>query len=157
MPQKLSSKKEKFLQVVRAFNQNGIRFLIAGARALSFYGYDRFTRDYDICITPDPHEIEKILDILNQLEFRFSEPVDATMISQSINVHLVAEVDIDLLIHPKGFSFEEAWNQRVSVKEEGCELYFVSKEDLITMKEAVGRPQDKLDVQKIKQVVNDEV
>src|SRR3990167_3291165 len=140
----------QFFQVVKKLNQKNIRFLMAGARAVAFHGYSRFTRDYDLCIAPDPKTIDEVLDVLNKLGFQFSEPVDATMISQSINAHLVSEVDIDLLIQPKGFSFEEAWKNRITVKEKNCELYFVSKNDLIVMKEASGRPQDIVDIAALK-------
>lgn len=90
--------------------------------------------------------------MLNKLGFQFSEPVDATMISQSINAHLVSEVDIDLLIQPKGFSFEKAWENRITVKEKNCELYFISKNDLVVMKEASGRPQDLVDIEALKKI-----
>ena len=141
---------DKFLQVVKALNDNKVRFLIAGARAVAFHGYSRFTHDYDICVAPDPAPIDGILDVFYRLGFRFAEPVDAIMIAQSVNVHLVAEIDIDLLIRPKGFSFEEAWQRRVSVEMSGCLIHFVSKEDLIAMKRAVGRPQDLLDIEHLK-------
>jgi len=141
---------EKFFSVLQEFNRRQIRFLIAGARALAFHGYSRFTRDYDICIAPDPQIIDRVLDILNRLGFQLSEPVDASMIAQSINIHLVGDVDLDLLIHPKGFDFAEAWKRRITIQENGCEIYFVSKADLIAMKEAVSRPQDKLDVERLR-------
>lgn len=145
-----SSLPQKILQLIRELNRSKIRFLIAGARALAFHGYSRFTRDYDICVTPDPTVIDQVLDVMNRLGFQVSEPVDATMIAQSINIHFVSDVDVDLLIRPKGFSFDEAWKRCVAVQEEDCKIYFVSKEDLIAMKEAVGRPQDRLDVEKLK-------
>ncbi len=44
------------------------------------------------------------------------------------------------------FSFDEAWPRRVTVKENDYEIHFVSKSDLIRMKEAVGRPKDLLDI-----------
>lgn len=140
-----------FLKVIQQLNRSEIRFLIAGARALAYHGYSRFTQDYDICIAPDPHIIDRVLDHLNTLGFQLSEPVDAQMIAQSVNIHLVGEIDIDLLIHPKGFSFEKAWRNRKSVMEEKTTIFFVSKQDLIAMKIASGRPQDKLDVQKLKE------
>lgn len=146
---KKNSKSQKFLELVQKFNEHNIRFLVAGARALAFYGYSRYTRDYDICITPDLKVIDQALDILSQLGFVFAEPVDAKMISQSINIHLVSEIDVDLLIKPAGFSFEDAWNRRVVINDNKSIVYFVSKDDLIAMKTAVNRPQDKIDLEKL--------
>lgn len=155
MPRKESSPSHsltgEILQVIQRFNEQKIRYMIAGARALAFHGYPRFTRDYDLCVTPDPAIIDHVLDILSGLGFQISEPVDASMIAQSINIHLYSEVDLDLLIHPKGFAFEEAWQRRITVQESGAEVYFVSKEDLIAMKEASGRLQDKADVENLKE------
>ena len=138
------------VQVIQEFNRQKIHFLIAGARALAFYGYPRYTQDYDICIAPDPQTIDQTLEIFHQCGFTLSEPVDATMIAQSVNIHLASEIDIDLLIQPKGFSFEVAWVRRTTIEEEGLKIHFVSRMDLISMKEASGRPQDQLDIQYLK-------
>ena len=143
---------DPFLGVVRALNAKKIRFLIAGARALAFHGYSRFTRDYDLCVAPDPRTIDQALELFHGLGFQLAEPVDAMMIAQSVNIHFIGPVDVDLLIRPKGFSFEEAWKHRAIVKVSDCEISFVSRDDLILMKEAVGRPQDSLDVERLRKL-----
>lgn len=74
------------------------------------------------------------------------------MIAQSVNIHLVSDIDVDLLIRPKGFSFDRAWEKRIQIQAGKSEIYFVSREDLIKMKEATGRPQDKLDVERLKKI-----
>jgi hypothetical protein len=49
-----------------------------------------------------------------------------------------------------GIEFEVAWKNRKKVVElDGFEIPFISRPDLILAKKASGRPQDKIDVDKL--------
>lgn len=58
---------------------------------------------------------------------------------------------IDLLTGIDGVDFDEAWNRRMEVEVGGRQIPFISREDLITNKRAVARPQDLADVAKLEQ------
>ena len=49
-----------------------------------------------------------------------------------------------------GVEFESVWNRRVEVKIDELYIQFISRKDLIKAKIAAGRPQDKLDAEKLK-------
>lgn len=50
-----------------------------------------------------------------------------------------------------GIEFDEAWNNREVVQLDDLKLLFISRYDLIRSKEASGRPQDKIDAEKLKE------
>ena len=50
-----------------------------------------------------------------------------------------------------GIEFDEAWNNREVVKLDDLQILFISRSDLIRSKEASGRPQDKIDLEKLKE------
>ena len=50
-----------------------------------------------------------------------------------------------------GIEFDEAWENRESVELGELKILFISRADLIRAKEASGRPQDMLDVDKLKE------
>ncbi len=50
-----------------------------------------------------------------------------------------------------GVEFEEAWKNREVVELDDLKIPFISISDLILAKEASGRPQDKIDIDKLKE------
>jgi hypothetical protein len=56
---------------------------------------------------------------------------------------------IDILTSIDGLEFTAAWARRVMVRINNMDVPFISRDDLITNKKAVGRPQDIADVQRL--------
>ena len=56
---------------------------------------------------------------------------------------------IDILTSISGVDFDGAWGNRDIVEIEGLQIPVLSREDLIRNKEAVGRPQDIADLQRL--------
>jgi hypothetical protein len=50
-----------------------------------------------------------------------------------------------------GIEFDEAWKDRKFVELDDLSIPFISRSDLIRAKEASGRPQDKIDLEQLKQ------
>jgi hypothetical protein len=50
-----------------------------------------------------------------------------------------------------GVEFEEAWKNREVVALDGLKIPFISRSDLIRAKEASGRPQDRIDIDNLKE------
>ncbi len=61
----------------------------------------------------------------------------------------VAPRRIDILTAIEGVDFEAAWQDRLIVEIEGLSVPVISKQDLVTNKRAVGRPQDLADVKRL--------
>jgi hypothetical protein len=53
---------------------------------------------------------------------------------------------VDILMSIAGVDFEDACNRRETAKINGGEFFFISKKDLITAKQAAGRPKDLSDL-----------
>ena len=58
---------------------------------------------------------------------------------------------IDLLTGIDGVDFDDAWSRHVKFDINGELVPFISREDLITNKRAVARPQDLADVAKLEE------
>jgi hypothetical protein len=58
---------------------------------------------------------------------------------------------VDIMMSIPGVEFERAWQNREVVELEGLEIPFISRADLILAKKASGSPQDKIDLQKLKE------
>ena len=57
---------------------------------------------------------------------------------------------LDIMMSIPGVEFESAWGHREEVRLGGFVIPFISKADLITAKEASGRPQDLIDAEKLR-------
>ncbi len=58
---------------------------------------------------------------------------------------------VDIMISIPGIEFEEAWKNREIVKLFNLKIPFISRTDLIRTKNASGRPQDKIDIDRLKE------
>ena len=58
---------------------------------------------------------------------------------------------VDIMMSIPGIEFNEAWEKREVVKLDNLKILFVSRSDLIRAKEASARPQDKIDIDKLKE------
>jgi hypothetical protein len=56
---------------------------------------------------------------------------------------------VDIMMSIPGIEFDEAWENRVAVDLGDLEILFISRSDLIRVKEASARPQDKIDIEKL--------
>ncbi len=58
---------------------------------------------------------------------------------------------IDILMGVPRVDFEQAWENRGEANIDGIVIFYMSREDLITSKRAVGRDQGLLDIKKLEQ------
>jgi hypothetical protein len=59
---------------------------------------------------------------------------------------------VDIMMSIPGVEFEEAWKNRAVVELDSLKIPFISRSDLIRAKEASGKPQDKMDIDRLKSV-----
>lgn len=63
-----------------------------------------------------------------------------------------APVRIDIITSCAGIKFSSAWKNRVRSKYGDIDVYFISLEDLIKNKKAIGRDRDLLDAKYLERV-----
>lgn len=134
-----------------AFNEQHVRYLIVGGYALGVHAEPRATKDLDIFISPDAENSEAIFRALAQYgaPLQGLSPKDFTDGSTFQIGQPPAR--IDLLQQIDGVTFDEAWSRRVEGRIDGeVQAAVISQHDLIRNKLASGRPQDLLDVKKIR-------
>lgn len=131
--------------------------MIGGIPA-GFYGQPRFTEDLDFTADPEA-AVKKFAELIRELERRDFILASSRPTSEELkSVSSLRIVDtrnktmIDLVLHPKGFSWDPEILRRrrqerlLSYK---MKIWCVSIEDLVVMKIANGEPQDLKDVERI--------
>ena len=140
---------DDFREFLRCLIAREVRFLIVGGHAVSFHGYPRFTHDVDVVVIPEETNVEALLAALSDFGFG-SVALEVSDFLKPITVVLgrpPAQVDIMTFI--KGVELGEAWARREVGELDGIEVAFISRQDLITNKRAVGRPEDLADIARI--------
>jgi len=143
-------------ELLRAFNDRGVKYLVIGGYAYGVHAEPRATKDLDIFIRAD----EEISQAVFRALVLFGAPLEglspADFMDGSTFQIGQPPARIDLLQHIDGISFDEAWKNRIEGAVDGeTQVFVISKNDLIRNKLASGREQDLLDVKKIRAAAED--
>ena len=116
---------ELFLHFVRPLNRSGIRYVIGGSVAATFYGEPRFTRDVDVMVFLNEPGIRKLPELFPATEC-YLPPIEVIMAEvargsrrQFNIIHLDTTFKAD--IYPTGRDEFNAWafrNERTVTYEE---------------------------------------
>jgi len=136
-----------FAEMLDALSAADADFLIVGAHALAAHGRPRATGDLGIWIRPTSDNAKRVWRALTQ----FGAPLAQISIDDLARPEVVFQIGIvpariDLLTSLTAIDFDSAWQRRQIIDVEGRALPFLSREDLIANKTAVGRPRDLADI-----------
>jgi predicted nucleotidyltransferase len=140
-----------FKELLKNFNDHGVKFLIVGAYAVMRYTEPRYTKDLDVWVEPAAENAEKVFSALAD----FGAPMEGVAPADFTNPDLIFQIGIepnriDVLMAVKGLRFAEAWPRRVETQFDDEPMSLVCREDLLISKEAAGRPQDMLDAEALR-------
>ncbi|MFH1008062.1 MAG: nucleotidyltransferase [Candidatus Latescibacterota bacterium] len=141
-----------FRELLNLFEKHDIRYLVVGGYAVMKYSEPRYTKDLDVWIATDPENANSVYIALKE----FGAPLanlTATDFTQKDCFYQMGRppLRVDIMMSIPGVEFEAAWKNRESVELDGLEIPFISRTDLILAKKASSRPQDKIDLEKLKE------
>jgi hypothetical protein len=125
--------------------------MIIGGFAVIKYAEPRFTKDIDIWVGTDHENARRVYDALKEFGAPLSgiSPDDFTKEGYFYQMGR-PPFRVDIVMTIPGIAFEEAWVNRVITELESNLAAFISKPDLIRAKAASGRPQDLLDLERLR-------
>jgi hypothetical protein len=143
---------QDYQDIITLFNKHNVRFLIAGAYAMSKVGYSRSTYDIDLWIEKTKENAINIFHALDEFGVPFSIDPDDFLAPNSVLQIGIEPNRIDILTDIDGLTFQEAWRNRQLVKFDDIETYSLEIHDIIKNKTASNRPKDKLDLVQLKEL-----
>jgi Nucleotidyl transferase AbiEii toxin, Type IV TA system len=142
-------------QVLRAFEREGVRYVVFGAAALNLHGLARFTEDLDVFIEPEHENIDRLKRALQSV---FADP----QIEEISADDLLGEYPAVQYVPPEGtfhidvltrlgdaFRFEDL--EVVRVPFEDLTVSIASPATLYRMKRDTVRLKDRADAQLLKE------
>ena len=138
-------------ELLELLTSHSVDFLVVGAHALAHHGYPRATKDVDVWVRREMDNVERMAEALREFGANLGDGYRAFALENRKMVRLgVPPNMVDILNFAGEESFEEVWAGRVQGVLLGVSVHFPSRTALIKMKEAAGRPQDLVDVQRLK-------
>ena len=138
-----------YKELLQLLNEFQVEYLIVGGFAVMKYGEPRYTKDLDVWIENSAPNSQKLVQALK----RFGAPLDQdgitpeTFTNKQVVYQIgIAPVRIDILTEITGVKFVDAWKKRVASTFFGVPVHFISFDDLVANKRALGRSSDLRDL-----------
>jgi hypothetical protein len=135
-----------------AFNAHSVRYLIVGGYAYARYTEPRTTKDLDLFIRPDPDNASAVYKALAAFGAYMADATSTDFAEPGTIFQIgVAPFRIDVLCDIDGVTFDQAWaTSEPALVDEEIPVRYISSDNLIANKLAAGRPQDLVDVEKLR-------
>ena len=143
---------QDYQDIIELFNKHNVRFLIAGAYAMSKVGYSRSTYDIDLWVDKTKENAINIYNALVEFGVPFEIEPDNFLEPNSVLQIGVEPNRIDILTDIDGLSFDDAWENKQIANFDALEAYTLEIHDLIKNKKASNRPKDKLDLMQLEEL-----
>lgn len=139
-----------FREFLESLQRYGVRYAIVGGMAVVRHGYPRFTGDLDVLVDPVRQNAEKLLKALEDFGVASLGLTVEDFTSPRTTVQIgYPPLRIDINTSIDAVPNENVFAHQVVDQDGDLTLRFISKEDLLTNKRAVGRPQDLADVHRL--------
>jgi hypothetical protein len=139
-----------FLDLLRAFNDHEVRYLVVGAYALGVHGRPRATGDLDVWVDATPDNAVKVMRALAE----FGAPLTQVTVEDFSRPGIVFQmglppVRIDVLTRLTGIVFADAWEPRVKARFGDFDVDVIGRDAFIENKRQTGRARDLGDVESL--------
>lgn len=149
--------------LLAALDAADIRFVVIGGFAVGAHGFPRATKDLDVVPDPAPDNLERLAAVLADLdvsvlgmdEFSEEEVVQPDVAGLEMGGNFVlatsrGRLDIMQIVGP---DLEYSDLEAAAVEDEvfGHRVRFCGFDHLVAMKEAAGRPEDLIDLQRLRE------
>ncbi len=137
---------QDFKDILSAFSEEKVEFLVVGGYAMAFHGFVRATGDIDLWIRCSDENAERVWRALH----RFGAPLFDLNIEDLKTPGIVFQIGlvpnrIDIITQIDGVEFEDARQEHQTVEIEGLQIPVIGKTQLLINKKSTGRPKDRND------------
>ena len=147
----------EFEKLLVQLAKDEVRFIMVGGLAVITNGYDRFTSDVDILLDHNPVNLRKTIDSLSTYGQGYARELKIEdFVFQEGCIRVNEEFPIDLFVQMKGRKYQDMIGDTLRIMVEGQTISYLSPKQLIFLKENSYRDKDKLDVNAMQTVLDEE-
>ena len=148
----------ELMNVIDALEREGVEYALCGGVAVTIHGAPRFTNDIDLLIASSdvPAVLEAVRSVgfdIEALSMTFGAGTPGERRLQRVSKMDSGELlTLDLVLVTS--VFEDVWADREVYDVEGRRAGVVSVAGLIKMKRLADRPQDRLDIERLQELLD---
>jgi hypothetical protein len=144
-----------FRDILSAFCEEKVEFMLVGAYAVAAHGLPRATGDIDLWILCSDDNAQRVWRAL----IKFGAPLSDLTKEDLMKPGTVIQLGnvprrIDILTEITAVDFMTAHADQIIISLEGLRVPVIGRSHLIQNKRAVGRPQDQADVARLEAIEN---
>jgi hypothetical protein len=156
-----------YVDLFASLARHKVDYLLIGGLAVSLHGVERATMDVDITVAMNPDNLAALIDAARELKLSPVLPVpleslrDLELLRQwheerhleafALRSADLAGVTVDVLLFPP-VEFTGMVSRAAVFKVANTDIQVVSIDDLIALKQAVGRPIDLSDIEHLQRI-----
>ena len=156
-----------YLDLFATLHSNQVEYVLIGGLAVALHGIERNTMDIDVCIVISPDNLRRMIEAAKELNLSPVLPVPLETLSQidtlrqwhqqrnlqafALHTPDLAGVTLDLLLFPP-VAPADMCQRAVRLDVSGITIQLASVDDLIALKQSVGRPIDLADIEHLKRL-----
>jgi hypothetical protein len=139
-----------FVEMLRAFRDEQVEYLVIGAHALAVHGHVRATLDIDLWVKPTSDNAARTWRALQ----RFHAPLSKISMSDFAEPEVLYQIGvppsrIDIMTSVTGLDFDAAWPNRIVAAFGDVEALVLGLDDMRIAKRAAGRLKDLADLEEL--------
>ena len=139
-----------FRDMLSAFSDQRVEYLLVGGYALAAHGLPRATGDLDLWIRPTPENARRAMSALKDFGAPLMDLREEDLCAPGTVFQVgVAPFRVDVLTAIDGVTFDEAWPNRQEIEIESLRVPVLGRGDLVRNKRASGRSQDLADIARL--------
>lgn len=139
---------EDFLDLLRAFADAEVRYVLVGAYALGLHGKPRATGDLDVWVDATPQNARRVMRALQAFGAPMADIAEGDFTRPGVTYQIgLPPRRIDILTELTGLTFAEAWPGRMRGPFGSLDVDFIGRADFIRNKRQTGRLKDLADVE----------
>jgi len=155
--------------IFEALDRGDVEYLVIGGVAVGFHGFVRGTKDVDIVPNPEPENLKRLAGVLSALDAQVEgaddfkgeelpDPLDPDALALGGNWVLSTRLGrFDVM---QWIGDDPLWEKlsptAIATEIGGLPVKFASYENLVALKEQAGRPQDLIDLQRLREARGEE-
>ncbi|MBM3908665.1 MAG: nucleotidyltransferase [Gemmatimonadetes bacterium] len=137
-----------FRDVLVAFNEAGVEYVVVGAYAVAVHGLPRATGDLDLFVRCSDENARRVAKALAA----FGAPPHLSAATDFSRPNMVVQIGVepvrvDIMTSISGVEFDDAASTRLVTSVEGLDVPCLGRECLIRNKRSSGRKKDLLDAE----------
>jgi hypothetical protein len=139
-----------FVEILRAFRDEDVEYLVIGAHALAVHGHVRATLDIDLWVKPSQDNAGRTWRALQ----RFRAPLAKMTSGDFAEPEVLYQIGlppsrIDIMTSVTGLEFDTAWPNRIMATFGDVDVPVLGLDDMRTAKRAAGRLKDLADLEEL--------